>query len=87
MLKHLVPLGMAFAEYTDAKDYFYANSKFIGCGTCEKVCLPGKIKMVDKKPVWQRNVKCYFCYAYLNYCPLKAVQIKSKFYMKSYDEF
>ena len=86
MLKHLVPLGMAFAEYTGAKDYFYSNSKCIGCKICEKVCLSGKIKMIDKKPVWQRNVKCYFCYACLNYCPVKAIQIKSKFYMKSYTE-
>jgi ferredoxin len=66
-------------------DYdFYADSKCTGCGTCEKVCLSGKIKMVDEKPVWQKDVKCFFCYACLNYCPVNAVQIKSTRTFKTY---
>ena len=66
-------------------DYdFYADSKCTGCGTCEKVCLSGKIKMVDEKPVWQKDVKCFFCYACLNYCPKSAVQIKSTRTFKTY---
>lgn len=85
-LERLVLLGMAYAELNGAKDYFYSNSRCIGCGTCEKVCLSGKIKMIDNKPVWQENVKSYMCYACLNYCPVNAVQIKSKIYMKSYTE-
>ena len=85
-LGRLVRLGMAYAEYDGAKDYFYANSKCTGCGICEKVCPSGKIKMVDNKPVWQENVKSYLCYACLNYCPVQAVQIKTKIYMKSYTE-
>ncbi|MGB9940902.1 EFR1 family ferrodoxin [Methanosarcina sp.] len=85
-LGRLVRLGMAYAEFNGAKDYFYANSRCMGCGKCEKVCLSGKIKMINNKPVWQENVKCFFCYACLNYCPVKAVQIKSKIYMKSYTE-
>ena len=63
---------------------FYPDSKCSGCGTCEKVCLSGKIKMVDEKPVWQDDVQCYFCNACLNYCPQRAVQIKSKLLLKSY---
>ena len=86
VLERLILLGMAYAEYNGAKDYFYSDSKCTGCGTCEKVCLSGKIKMVDNKPVWQENVKSYMCYACLNYCPVHAVQIKSKIYMKSYTE-
>lgn len=85
-VKRLVLLGMAYAEYNGAKDYFYSDSKCTGCGTCEKVCLSGKIKMIYNKPVWQENVKSYICYACLNYCPVQAVQIKSKIYMKSYTE-
>jgi ferredoxin/flavodoxin len=85
LLEHLVRLGMTFSEY-DAKDHFYANSKCISCGICEKVCLSGKVKMIENKPVWQKDVNCYMCYACLNYCPVKAVQIKSKIYMKSYTE-
>lgn len=66
------------------KKYFYADSKCTGCGTCEKVCLSQKIKMNGEKPVWQKNITCYLCYACLNYCPSKAVQIYSKIWMKSY---
>lgn len=86
VLERLISLGMAYAEYEGTKDYFYSNSKCTGCGICENVCLSGKIKMVDKKPLWQRDVKCYLCYACLNYCPVHSVQIKSKIYMKSYTE-
>jgi ferredoxin len=63
---------------------FYPDSKCSGCGTCEKVCLSGKVKMVDEKAVWQDDVQCYFCNACLNYCPQRAVQIKSKRLLKSY---
>jgi ferredoxin len=83
-MERLVRFGVLFAEYDGAKNYFFADSKCVGCGTCEKVCLSNKIKMVDKKPVWKKNVKCYMCYACLNFCPEQSVQIKSKWYMKSY---
>jgi MinD superfamily P-loop ATPase len=65
---------------------FYANSKCIQCGTCEKVCLSGKVKMVNGKPVWQKDARSFFCYACLNYCPQHAVQIKSSRFLKSYTE-
>lgn len=84
LMERLVLFGVRFAEYDGLKDYFYADSKCVGCGTCEKVCLSNKIKMVDKKPVWQKSVKCHMCYSCLNYCPEQSVQIKSKWYMKSY---
>lgn len=57
---------------------FYANEKCTGCGTCEKVCLSKKIKMSGGKPIWQKDVKCFKCYACLNYCPNQAVQIKGQ---------
>ncbi|MCG2762750.1 MAG: EFR1 family ferrodoxin [Candidatus Atribacteria bacterium] len=88
LLERLVLLGMFWADvtHTGINNYFYADSKCIGCGICEKVCLSQKIKMINKKPVWQKNVKCYLCYTCLNYCPEQAVQIKSKIYMKSYTD-
>lgn len=86
MLERLVRLGMAYSEHDAAKDYFYSDSKCTGCGICEKVCLSGKIKVVDKKPVWQRDVTCFLCYACLNFCPARSIQIKSRIYMKSYTE-
>ncbi len=45
-LGRLVRLGMAYAEFNGAKDYFYANLRCMGCRICEKVCLSGKIKMI-----------------------------------------
>jgi formate hydrogenlyase subunit 6/NADH:ubiquinone oxidoreductase subunit I len=86
LLERLILLGMAYAKYDGAKDYFYSDSQCVGCGICEKVCLSKKITMSDKKPVWQKNVKCYMCYACLNYCPEQSVQIKSKWWMKSYTD-
>jgi len=86
LLERLVLLGMFWADVTHTNNYFYADSKCTGCGICEKVCLSQKIKMINKKPVWQKNVKCYLCYTCLNYCPEQAVQIKSKIYMKSYTD-
>jgi len=65
---------------------FYSNSKCAGCGTCEKVCLSGKVKMVNEKPVWQEDVQCFYCDACLNYCPEQAVQIGSNRFLKSYTE-
>lgn len=84
LLERLVLLGMLYVEKSGVKDYFYSDSKCTGCGTCEKVCLSGKIKMIDRKPVWQDSVKCFVCYACINYCPMQATQIKDKWYMKSY---
>jgi NAD-dependent dihydropyrimidine dehydrogenase PreA subunit len=86
LIERLVLLAMAFARVTRGNNYFYSNEKCKGCGTCEKVCLSKKIKLVDKRPVWQRTVKCYRCYACLNYCSKEAVQIRSKWYMKSFTQ-
>lgn len=63
---------------------FYADSKCNGCKTCEKVCLSGKVKMVDEKPVWQKNIQCFSCYACINYCPQHSIQIRSSAFSKSY---
>jgi ferredoxin len=82
-LSQLIPFMTHFIS-PNIKKYFYADSKCIGCGTCEKVCLSQKIKMIGKKPIWQINITCYLCYACLNYCPSKAVQIYSKKWMKSH---
>ncbi|MBN2440342.1 MAG: EFR1 family ferrodoxin [Spirochaetales bacterium] len=82
-LEHLIPFMTHFLS-PKTKKYFYSDSKCTGCGTCEKVCLSQKIKMRNKRPVWQKNITCYLCYSCLNYCPSKAIQIYSKIWMKSY---
>jgi ferredoxin len=83
ILERLIPFMTHFISPM-VKKYFYADSKCTGCGTCEKVCLSQKIKMQDKRPIWQKNITCYLCYTCLNYCPSKAIQIYSKVWMKSY---
>jgi ferredoxin len=84
LLERLALLGMLYAEKSGVNDYFYSDSRCMGCGTCEKVCPSQKIRLIDNKPVWQNNVKCFLCYACINYCPVQASQIKDKWYMKSY---
>ena len=63
---------------------FFCDGKCAGCGTCAQVCPAGKIKITDGKPVWQKETPCCACFACINYCPQKAVQIKSISGMKSY---
>ncbi|MDH5684566.1 MAG: EFR1 family ferrodoxin [candidate division WOR-3 bacterium] len=84
LLEKLVLLGMTVSEYIGGVNYFCSDSKCTGCGVCEKVCLSQKIKMIDKKPVWQKKVLCYMCYACVNYCPAQSVQINSIPFVKSY---
>ena len=57
---------------------FYADESCTGCGTCESVCLSGKIRLVDGKPVWADSVRCAYCFACLHYCPSEAIQIRGR---------
>ena len=83
ILERFVPF--ALHKYAPmVKNYFYIDSKCVGCGVCEKVCPSLKIKMVDDKPIWQRKIDCYFCYSCINFCPNQAIQIRSQIYMKSF---
>jgi len=84
LLEKLVLSGMTVAEYIGGVNYFYTDSRCNGCGICEKVCLSKKIKIRENKPIWQKDVLCYMCFACLNYCPEKAVQIKDIPGVKSY---
>lgn len=66
---------------------FFNDDKCMGCGTCGRVCLSGKVKMNEEgKPVWQKGTPCYACFACINYCPMHAVQIKSMISLKSYTD-
>jgi formate hydrogenlyase subunit 6/NADH:ubiquinone oxidoreductase subunit I len=62
--------------------HFYPDSDCNGCGICEKVCLAKKIKMVNGKPEWQKNVQCYFCYACFNFCPKQSILVKNLYVKK-----
>ena len=65
---------------------FYYDEKCTGCGICERVCLAGKVQMVDDRPVWQEAISCHGCFACLNFCPEESIQVKSSWYLKSYTE-
>jgi len=76
-------LGSVLSEIpSDYGKAYYADENCSGCGVCEKVCLSQKIKMVDKKPVWQKTVTCFACDACLNFCPAQAVQMRSGRFIK-----
>lgn len=76
-LEKFIVSCMTVSEYIGGVKYFCTDSKCTGCGVCEKVCLSGKIKMCDNKPMWQKKVLCYMCYACINYCPVNSIQINS----------
>lgn len=51
---------------------FYADSKCIGCKTCQNVCPTRNIVMDGEKPKWEQN--CISCLACINRCPVRAIQ-------------
>lgn len=84
IMEHLGTLAIQITG--DGREEFYSDSKCSGCGICEKVCLSKKIKLINKRPEWQKNKKCFSCYACINYCPEQSIQIKSNSLMKFYTE-
>lgn len=43
-----------------------------------------RLKMVDGKPTWQKNVFCYMCFACVNLCPAESIQVDDIPFVKSY---
>jgi formate hydrogenlyase subunit 6/NADH:ubiquinone oxidoreductase subunit I/flavodoxin len=58
---------------------YIVDDSCISCGTCEKVCLSGKINLSGGKPHWQKNVQCYYCFACFNFCPQQAILVRKKY--------
>ena len=77
---HLIVLG----KLAESRFGFYVASECNGCGLCARVCLAQKIRMVNGKPVWQKQVECFGCLACLNYCPETSVQVESTWYLQSW---
>lgn len=73
----IVVAGLEFSEHIGGVNYFYSDDMCNGCGICERVCLSGKIRMAGERPRWDRGTLCYMCFACLNFCPRRAVQIRS----------
>lgn len=82
--RFLKKINLQSSEYIGRVNYFFHDDKCNGCGLCEKVCLSGKIKVIDGKPVWQKKILCYMCYACVNYCPRISVQVGDIPGVKSY---
>ncbi len=66
------------SAYFGLQKSFYVDENCIGCGTCERVCLSNKIKILDKKPVWDKSIACVYCFACISYCPTTAIQARRK---------
>lgn len=62
-------------RYFSLENDFYSDDSCNSCGMCEKMCLSGKIKIKDEKPVWQKEVECQFCLACLQLCSSRAIQV------------
>lgn len=62
--------------YFKLQNDFYVDDKCTSCGQCEAMCLSGKIKLKEGKPVWVRDIQCQYCLACLHLCPSKAIQIR-----------
>lgn len=73
----LVPKMMTFSKLIGGVNYFYTNSNCNGCGLCARICLSGKISMNDNTPVWNKKILCHMCYACVNFCPKRAIEIDS----------
>nr|WP_307991833.1 EFR1 family ferrodoxin [uncultured Niameybacter sp.] len=65
-----------FQKYATSTKPFYVEDTCIGCSICEKVCPLNTIKLVDGKPVW--NKECLQCLSCINRCPKEAIQYGKK---------
>ncbi len=63
------PLAKLLIPSEDKK--FTVNKNCTGCGTCEKICPAGNIRIVDGKPVWLHS--CEQCAACFSWCPSAAI--------------
>jgi ferredoxin len=74
----LVSLWFRKVRFPNMARSFYADDCCTGCGICERICLSGKIRMVDGTPFWDETVQCAYCFACLHYCSEEALQIRGR---------
>jgi ferredoxin len=64
-------------RFVDMQASYFADDRCQGCGTCERVCLTGRIRLEDRRPTW-RDSRCAHCFACLHWCPSEAIQIRKR---------
>ena len=64
------------SEGSSPKLEFLLDDTCTGCGICEKVCLSGRVRMKNGRPVWPIDSPCFYCYACFNFCPVQAVGVR-----------
>jgi ferredoxin/flavodoxin len=69
------PTSLTFNEVRLRMDKaFTVDDSCEGCGTCEKICPVGDIRLVNGRPEWQHH--CEQCFACLQWCPKSAIQFR-----------
>jgi Pyruvate/2-oxoacid:ferredoxin oxidoreductase delta subunit len=86
LLDTMSPYLIRLGRIVESSFEFYHDEKCTGCGVCKCVCLGDKVQMVDSRPAWQAGVSCHGCFACLSYCPEESIQVRSKWYLRSYTE-
>jgi ferredoxin len=86
LIQAATPLLIRLGKMVESSFDFYVDETCTGCGVCEKVCLAEEVHMVNGRPVWQEATRCHGCFACFNFCPKESIQIKSRWYLKSYTE-
>jgi ferredoxin len=64
------PLAKLLIPSEDRK--FTVNENCSGCGTCERICPVGNIRIEDGKPVWLHT--CEQCASCFSWCPSAAIE-------------
>jgi ferredoxin len=86
LLEAMTPVLLPLGKLAESSFQFYVDGKCASCGVCEQVCLSGKVRLVDDGPVWVEEVECHGCFACLNFCPEQAIQVASRWYLRSHTE-
>lgn len=86
LIELLIPILLPLGKMVESKFSFYTDEKCTGCGLCGEICLANRITLSSGRPIWSERIKCFGCLACFNYCPTQSIQIKSKWYLKSYTE-
>lgn len=81
--KVLRPLIVFLVEKHTAtvlKGAVYADSNCCGCKICQQVCPADRIFVKDGRPLFDCKKTCFGCCGCINFCPVGALQVGSKWY-------